>query len=1499
VSEHQSKITRQKQATQSLSNPNLGSDTTGNHRITPITASSQPLSEVQAKPQEENPSTNSQETEASQPTCYGHDISRISLRPTQRIFASGMEIFNQQNEVVIPPIPKGGGEPLQPEDRAVFEQSMELPLNRVRIHTSDEADNAARQMGAEAFTLGSDIYFANGFYAPGTPLGDRILGHELTHVKQNSDRKILSSSDDDAISKPTDPLEQEAYAQENIIANDVRKLRGDETSPAPIPSSNPPTSLPEKTGSEKNLASPSSSGQDNEEEKLIPQLPEAPSPFAVTNIEQQQSITPPASPTLIPAPNDYAGSATTVEPLKPNQAVIENTATTQQTNISTNQMEVQTPPTMTSATLPVADAVTQQLPQQLEVATETPTEPANLGVDIPLALEETSNDTDTALDTPDDVNLNEDGTAVAITQADVITQESQAMAQEVALHGIKTLDSITIQISELAASIQIKAEQARSEVVSAYTTQQEAVQAKVAETVAAIGTSQKQNHTAISNFADAEKQRFYTTKQTQREGAVAFIQEQKQQTIAAGDTQAQRALNQSEEKATSILAEAASVKTNGEPPSAEAQQKALQKIAENTAQKCRQTGNDLAQRVRSEATQQAGRYDELLQNYLQQLDTTGINIESSLSQFIDAARSRTDTIAQQATTAAQEMGNQSVATLETEKNNALTQIQTWVEQTSSVTQQLGSQLQEPFTNQISSLQESLINYGANAAAQLRTMERPEPSQVEAATAQMRQNMQEAYNGAIAALSEYSNNTQTELAGQSENLNSQLSELVSERITSAQQIGSQMVQALLEGAQNATTGMESATVSFQEKLTNSVNQAIADLTNVDQQFRSQVETTHKEAISSLSQLVDDGLKSEDNLIADARQEMSTAVGQIAGKYEQLKTEAENRSAAEGNTPATRIHRGIWGSITSFFGNLVDKVKKWFADTFGEFWGGLLFGILAGLVIVAVGALAMAGLGALLVAIGVSAKVAAIVVVVVGLVIAIPLGIYNRFQEFYADNPGQNAGFWRGLGLVTLGILDLTGIPFIIEGLVGQRAFGKELKGFERWERLGMGLVFLGGFLVAAKNLLRGKPKPDVKEPSGRRFVGEPGSGKEAPGGGCFVAGTKVLTPRGERTIESLITGNEVWSLTPSSKLKRTQYVDCTYIRNVTVVLDIQIGEVIITCSPEHPFWVFQQGWIRAKELLVGTTLFSLHKGNVIIENIQVRTGTFTVYNIEVNGLHNYCVSPLGILVHNKPMRWNLQDRAAAFKPKVNELLERLGSLPEDAPNKPELLRQVQGSEPEASRLSRLAEKSKSPEALEPSRDAIESMEERLTRLEEAIDTASLPSRAQSLPHKVSQLRKRVEKLPYSQDKNDMLDSLRKLEKDAEGIRDIAKDYPNEIDSLAGEIETVESELRNIESKIQELSPETPPEGEYIPRPHLSHPRKYLPTGGDRPYVPPRRAGNPEVVTWPEGGGFEDTYGNKWEWAKDPHAGPHWDVQHPNGTHTNVYPDGIVHQGKDKF
>jgi hypothetical protein len=82
---------------------------------------------------------------------------------------------------------------------------------------------------------------------------------------------------------------------------------------------------------------------------------------------------------------------------------------------------------------------------------------------------------------------------------------------------------------------------------------------------------------------------------------------------------------------------------------------------------------------------------------------------------------------------------------------------------------------------------------------------------------------------------------------------------------------------------------------------------------------------------------------------------------------------------------------------------------------------------------------------------------------------------------------------------------------------------------------------------------------------------------------------------------------------------------------------------------------------------------------------------------------------------------------------------------------------------------------------------------------------------------------------------------------------------------------------------------------------------LPTGGDRPYVPPKNShGKPKKV--PAGGrggakGYEDADGNIWVWnppgGRTSHGGAHWDVQHPDGSHTNVDPDGRITHGDDNF
>ena len=54
----------------------------------------------------------------------------------------------------------------------------------MRIYTGGPAAEAAYAVNARAFTVGRDVVFGAGQYAPGTSEGKQLLAHELTHVVQ-------------------------------------------------------------------------------------------------------------------------------------------------------------------------------------------------------------------------------------------------------------------------------------------------------------------------------------------------------------------------------------------------------------------------------------------------------------------------------------------------------------------------------------------------------------------------------------------------------------------------------------------------------------------------------------------------------------------------------------------------------------------------------------------------------------------------------------------------------------------------------------------------------------------------------------------------------------------------------------------------------------------------------------------------------------------------------------------------------------------------------------------------------------------------------------------------------------------------------------------------------------------------------------------------------------------------------------------------------------------
>ncbi|MBP6750853.1 MAG: DUF4157 domain-containing protein, partial [Xanthomonadaceae bacterium] len=94
-------------------------------------------------------------------------------------------------------------------------------FSRVRIHTGSRGAQAARAMGARAFTIGEHIVFGAGHYAPQSESGRALLAHELTHVLQHrglSSPRVSRSPLPDA--SGADPL------LETMDTRDFRELWG-------------------------------------------------------------------------------------------------------------------------------------------------------------------------------------------------------------------------------------------------------------------------------------------------------------------------------------------------------------------------------------------------------------------------------------------------------------------------------------------------------------------------------------------------------------------------------------------------------------------------------------------------------------------------------------------------------------------------------------------------------------------------------------------------------------------------------------------------------------------------------------------------------------------------------------------------------------------------------------------------------------------------------------------------------------------------------------------------------------------------------------------------------------------------------------------------------------------------------------------------------------------------------------------------------------------------
>ncbi len=132
-------------------------------------------------------------------------------------------------------IGSGGGTPLDAGTRSTMESAFGTSFDDVRLHTDERASRSAESVGANAYTVGSDIVFRSGQFNPSTPTGQRTIAHELAHVVQQSQGPVDGTDAPGGIrvSDPADRFERAADHTADQVLSSVQTSRA----PAPAAAS--------------------------------------------------------------------------------------------------------------------------------------------------------------------------------------------------------------------------------------------------------------------------------------------------------------------------------------------------------------------------------------------------------------------------------------------------------------------------------------------------------------------------------------------------------------------------------------------------------------------------------------------------------------------------------------------------------------------------------------------------------------------------------------------------------------------------------------------------------------------------------------------------------------------------------------------------------------------------------------------------------------------------------------------------------------------------------------------------------------------------------------------------------------------------------------------------------------------------------------------------------------------------------------------------------------
>lgn len=138
-------------------------------------------------------------------------------------------------------------------------------------------------------------------------------------------------------------------------------------------------------------------------------------------------------------------------------------------------------------------------------------------------------------------------------------------------------------------------------------------------------------------------------------------------------------------------------------------------------------------------------------------------------------------------------------------------------------------------------------------------------------------------------------------------------------------------------------------------------------------------------------------------------------------------------------------------------------------------------------------------------------------------------------------------------------------------------------------------------------------------------------------GCFAEDTAVLMADGtSRAIQDVAVGDEVMAFNAETGTNEAAKVSRTFVHEDVETLVVRTEQGEVTTTATHPFYVEGRGFTPAGELHEGDRLRTPDGDQVVVQSIQFTGRRQTVYNIEVEGLHNYHVATEAgtwVLVHN--------------------------------------------------------------------------------------------------------------------------------------------------------------------------------------------------------------------------------------------------------------------------